>query len=155
MLSDTFNTPLDENLNSLALNGQARADLRTAGKWGRLLAIVAFIFLGLAVLGIIFGASSFLAMGSAFGSGMGAMGGLIMLLYLAILAIAFYIYYLLYQFATNAIIAADSQSGSALNNSLAALAKLFMIAGIFTLIFIVIYALGIAAFLVIGLITGF
>lgn len=158
MLSDNFDTPLDGGMSShLSFDGEAAKHLRTAGKWGRLLAIVGFVFLGIGILGILFGGSALMALGTGMGD-MGTMGGfgaIMMVFYLAIFAFSFYLYYLLYQFSTNAILAADSQSGSALTMSMASLAKLFTIAGILTFGILALYVVGIAGALLFGAMSGF
>ncbi len=157
MLSDNFESTLDGSMSgSTSFTTEAALHLRTAGKWGRFLAILGFVFLGIAVLGLLVGGSALFALGTGMGE-MGLMGGLgviMMLFYLAIFAFSFYLYYLLYQFSTNAIAAADTQSGAALTASMASLSKLFTIAGVFTLGIMVLYIVGIVGALIFGAISG-
>lgn len=158
MLSDNFESPLDGGMSSqMSFDGEAARYLRTAGKWGRLLSMAGFVFLGIGLLGILLGGSAFLALGTGMGN-MGLMGGfglVMMLFYVAIFAFGFYLYYLLYQFSTNAILAADTQSGPALTASMASLAKLFTIAGILTLGIMALYIVGIAGALLFGAMSSF
>ncbi len=157
MLSNNFESPLDSDMGSrMSFDGEAARHLRTAGKWGRLLAIVGFVFLGIGILAILLGGSAFFALGTGMGE-MGFLGGfgvIMILFYLAIFAFSFYLYYLLYQFSINAILAADTQSGPALTASMASLAKLLTIAGILTIGIMALYIIGIAGALLFGALSG-
>lgn len=148
-MTDDLNRPLDEGMNEmLSLNATAIANLRTAGKWGKFLAIVGFIFIGLSIFGLLLGGGSMLfLLLSASGSG-GAAGGfgtLILIFYGLIFLFVLYIYWQLYQFSINAVKAADSGSQVAMAESMKSLATIFRIAGILTTIFLGMYGLMILA----------
>lgn len=132
MTSD-FDT-LDDGIGrvGLTLSMADKENLRSAGKWGRFLAIVTFVFLGLGLIGALFAGGTMMSVMT--GSDMGGFGALSMVLYL--LAFVFYgvIAYLVYEFSTKAIRAVDNDDQTAMTASFRALKRLYAIFGILTVI---------------------
>lgn len=138
-------TPLDQgNDGNLALTTAAVQSLREAGKWGRFIAIVYFIFMGIGILATLFvGGTSMMALAT--------LGGVFSLVYLFFMLLSIglgvYLTYKLYSFSTNAIKAADLNDANALSLSMDALRFVFKFTGILMIILLGFYALGIIAFI--------
>jgi hypothetical protein len=141
----------DAPAEGLRISNQATADLREAARWARFLAIVNFVFLGLAGLGI-------LTIGSFMGSSASsdptgvtsAFGGVILFSYVVLLAIAFFPVLYLYRFGTLGRQAADHRSQPALNDALANIKAHYRFVGIIMLIGLAFYGF----VLVLALFTG-
>lgn len=144
MFQESF-SPLDQSTGS-GLNVQPVAFdyLRTAGKWGKFIAIANFVFIGLTIFGFIFGGVSSLVMLASMGSGLGG-GEVFMTLFIGLMGISIlfgaYLNYKLYLFSTNAIRAADLQDSQALTISIASLKTLLKVFGVILAIFLGFYAL--------------
>jgi hypothetical protein len=145
---------LDQNVGGaeLGMSAQARNHLYEAARWGKFLAIVGFVGIGLLVLvglvmGILFGAA-----GSEFGAGgLGMLGGGFMtLLYILIAIFYFFPVLYLYRFSMRGMSAARNGSQAELEDSLANLKSMFKFLGILTVVVLCLYGLG----LVIGLIAA-
>ena len=143
--------PLDSGASTttVSLNNQDLQFLRTAGKWGRFIAIVSFVSIGLGILSLIV-----LLTASSIGSGAGlgetgAIGVGIVMMYIPLLLAYIYPTVKLFQFSSNAIQAADARDGLAASEAFSALKSLFKFLGILLIIVIALYALvmiGAAAF---------
>lgn len=147
-MTEDFGT-LDAGMGNsgLTLTANDLSNLRTAGKWGRFLAISGLVIIGLSVLAMLFFGGTMLTMMSM-GSGMGDLGGVgaiggtfIFIIYGIVFAISGYIYWMLYQFSTNAIKAADSGSQAAVTDAFSSLKSMLKVSGIILAIFLSIYAL--------------
>lgn len=149
---------LDNNLNTdnLILNQETKAYLVETAKWAKLMAIVGIVMLGLMIL-------ASLAMGAFMGTMMSSMGGdvggpasalgggFISFIYIAMAIIyAFPIMYL-YKFATKMKLAIANNDQTLLTESLRNLKSCYKFMGIFILIMLVFYGIGI----IIAMIGGF
>lgn len=137
-----INQPLDSEINSLDITPESRAYLLEAAKWGRFVAIVSFVFLGLFVLMFLFmgGTLMSLGLGSEMGE-LGIMGGLGAFVYLLLIfALMFFPSYYMYKFSTRIITAVKSDSTLDLTEGLKNLKSLFKFYGILLAIMIAIYA---------------
>ncbi len=130
--------------------------LREIAKWGKLLAIVGFVGLGLI---IIFGVMMGLMMGYAIAdlssvnsnNAASAMGGVFFAIYMfAIAAIYFFPLYYLLKFSNAMKAALDNHDQIALNDSFKNLKSCFKFIGIFTAVVVAIYALALVITLVFG-----
>lgn len=139
MVSD-FNTPIDGDMTSSTdMNSELRDHFRTAGKWGRFIAIVGLAMTGLMLVTMLFtGGAMFSMMADTpgFGGGAGAFGGAMMIFYLAIFLFSAYIYYLLYKFSVDAIKAADRDDMVTAASAMKSLGTLFKIVGVITAIYV-------------------
>ncbi len=136
--------------NNLMLEDTARIHLAESAKWGRFLSIVAFVMIGLMVLG----ALAIMAVGSTLFSsipnGLGTVSGFAFgFIYLIIAAIYLYPTMKLHNFAKNAKLALASNNSQLLTESLGNLSSIFKFFGIVTAIVLGIYAL----FFVFGLLA--
>lgn len=144
MFQESF-SPLDQPTSGgLALSTVAAQNLREAGKWGRFIAIVYFIFMGIGLLATLFaGSASIMVLAN--------LGGVFSLVYLFLMilfiGLGIYLTYKLYSFSTNAIKAADLNDANALSLSMDALRFVFKFTGILMIILLGFYALGIIAFI--------
>ncbi len=80
---------------NLIINQPIRDFLSESARWAKFLAIVGFVFLGLAVLGVLIGGSTIMTL-----SGMAGFGALGMIFYLGLLGVSAIPIYYLYNFAT-------------------------------------------------------
>ncbi|MEO0687376.1 MAG: hypothetical protein AAFY76_20590 [Cyanobacteria bacterium J06649_11] len=147
MLSD-FNNPIDGGLASGgSLSTELRTHLKTAGKWGRFIAIVGFVILGITIFSalIMGGGMATAMMGLDGGAGMAGFGVGIMVFYVLFLGFILYIYYLLYRFSTQAISAADGDDPIAAAESMKAMATILKIVGVLTALYLGIVAFGFIA----------
>lgn len=121
-------------------------------KWGRFLAIVSFVMLGLMTLGTIF--SVFLGVG-AVGviSGVTAQGSLVVVVYLLVALLYFFPTYYLYKFSTKLKAGLLESIQSDVDSGFENLKSMFKFMGILMIIVLSFYAL---AFLMglIGMLTG-
>ena len=135
MVSD-FDT-LDDSLGGegLAIKPNDAGALRTAAKWARFMAIVGFVLLGLAVIGLLFSINSLSALQAAFG----VSGGVFFLGYIVLLAIQALVPFFLWQFSSKALLALNSNSSLALTESFAGLRNLMIFFGVIVAIIVAIY----------------
>lgn len=124
---------LDNNIGSMSndIELRTRELLTTAGKWGRFLAILGFIFCGLILLGAIIVMSI----------SRGAEVALIALLYIGICVLYFLPTLYLYRFSDAAIATGTNGSSEDLHETILNLKKLLKFVGIMTIVVIGIYLL--------------
>lgn len=143
---------MEENVNAkeMRITPVDKANLATAGKWAKFIAIVDFVMLGLSVIAIVFMLLGMTIAGIAL-PGVGAEAMTFMTVYmivmLAFMLIAFLPALYMFRFAQNAIEAADGDgTGEDVTDSLANLRRYFKFNGILLAIVI--------AFLLISVIVG-
>lgn len=139
---------LDAGLGSanLALSPTDASNLRTAGKWGRFIAITGLVLIGIGIVSMLIFGSSLVAMGSSpelamLTGGAGSFFIVLLAFYGIIFAVSIYLYWQLLQFSTNAIKAADTGSQVAMTASFESLKTMFKITGIMVAIMLGLYAL--------------
>ncbi len=145
-------TTLDSDYGGgLSLSGEDTANLRKAGKWGRVLGILSMAFMGLLLLFIVFFGGTFLAL-SGIGDVTGGGVAMTMVLgfYALVLLLFFYLSYLLYKFGADAVAAVDQGRADSMTTSLSSLARLFKIYGIISIVYLGFVALGAASMLFTG-----
>lgn len=130
----------DTNETGMVITNESREYLREAAKWGKFLAIVGFIFVGIIALGALFAGS---ILGGSLGREMGFPGAgiFITLLYLAFAALYFFPCLYLYNFSAKAKLALLTNSTSGMTEALKNLKSMFKFMGIFTAVILGIYAL--------------
>ena len=140
---------------TLALSSEDKLNLRSAGKWGRILGIVGMVILGLFLVAILFGGGSFLTLllgagleDDGFSAGMGAFGAVTMVFYGAFILFGLYLYYLLYNFGDKAVRAVDTNNTAAMSEAFASQSRLYKILGIATMIYVALMALGLLTMVV-------
>lgn len=140
-----------ETKNELVLEVQAEVYLRETRKWAKFLAIVGFIFMGIMVLAAIAMFAFSGSMGSIMPFPMAGIG----FLYLVIAGMyCIPIYYLL-QFSNKTKQALDSQNTQTLTESMGYLKSHYKFIGIFTIVMLALYPIGIIVAIVIGASQGF
>lgn len=137
ILDEAYSNP-DTGLSTLA-----KSYLQETAKWGKFLAIVGFVMLGLVVLGILFALtlspSSLFSELIGFG-GMGAGMGIFMFFYLLfVIAIIFFPSYYLYKFSTQIKSAINSNDDVVLTEAFGNLKSLYKFWGIFIAIILGFY----------------
>ncbi len=142
------NQPLDSNFKEgLHLSGQSLGYLKETAKWGKFLAIVGFVMLGLVMLiflllAIFVGSTGLAALDGPESAVFGAMGAATIMFYVFLFIIFYFIPSLfLYRFATNMQIALRNEDSDTLQTSLSNMKSLFKFFGILTAIFLGLYAL--------------
>jgi len=135
----------------ISLSSADLSNLRTAGKWGRFIAIVTLVSMGLIILAMLMFGGTMLAMASPELGAMGAAGGTMVLIFY-VLMFALYIYptVMLYKFSTGIIKAADNKNAEAASAAFASLKSMFKFMGILLAIILGLYAL----MFLIGLLGG-
>ncbi|MFT5748289.1 MAG: hypothetical protein ACI9XO_004794 [Paraglaciecola sp.] len=133
----------DTNETGIAITHESRAYLQEAAKWGKFLAIVGFVFIGIIALIAVFAGSIMGTMMGELGGGHGFPGGGIFLtvLYLGIAALYFFPCLYLYKFSTQTKMALLTNSTQGLSESLKNLKSMFKFMGIFTAVILSLYAL--------------
>ncbi len=141
-------TPTPQGLN---LNLVSEDFLRNTAKWGKFLAIVGFVMIGLIVLMAIFAGTFFSAVMSGAGAdGFGGAGGAFLsFLYLLFAALYFFPVLYLYKFSNKMQVALLHRNEDLVTESFKNLKSLFKFMGVLTLIMLGFYALGLL-FAVIG-----
>lgn len=139
------------------LSEQDIQNLYNTGKWGKFLTIVGFVGLGLMVLGGIImmfaGGAMFGSMGTGLGS---AFGGIFFgIIYLGMAILYFFPTYFLFNFSTKVIKAVEQQAREILSESFRYLYKLYKLIGIFVIVVLSLYALGIVIAIFAGIISAF
>ncbi|MCB0691539.1 MAG: hypothetical protein KDC16_07840 [Saprospiraceae bacterium] len=131
------------NVNSLTQN-----HLYQIAKWGKIISIIIFVYIGLMILYMFVGMSTFMAlfmgglsdsMDPSMDAGFGAFGVFFMILFGGMLLFGLYLNYLLYKFSTTLKMALDDQNSSLLTESFSNLKNLFKIYGIILIIVVAIY----------------
>ncbi|MBS1587583.1 MAG: hypothetical protein JSS82_18770 [Bacteroidetes bacterium] len=139
----------DSGIFNLEVDEVAKSHLLETARWGKFLAIVGFIIIGLMVLLGLFGGMA----ASSFGGG-GLLGGLsgvsLLLFYLLIAALYFYPCFTLYRFASNMKPAINTMNRQQFNSALGNMKALFQYMGIMTIIMLSLYGI-LLIFVIIGL----
>jgi len=148
-----------ENENSqLAISGQGKMYLLETAKWAKFLAIITFVFLGLAALGGIFMIAMHSLMPAPAGRMMGPLGHAFFVVYglflLIIVAIAIIPTYYLYQFAVRTQAAVVSNDEVVMTESLGWLKKRFKFIGVMTIVVLCFYVLMIIIGVIVSLTAG-
>lgn len=120
----------------LIINQPIRDFLAESARWGKFLAIVGFVFLGLGVLGLLIGGGTLMAV-----SGMGGLGTLGIVFYLVLLGVSAIPIYYLYNFATKTKVALNDDNQAYLVDAFENHKSMFKFYGIFMAIMLGIYAL--------------
>lgn len=139
------------SLFNLSIDSTTKAHLGEAAKWARFLAIVGMVFLGLAVIGILFFAVYLTSMSNSsdnesgisntfFNSGFGVG---IALIYILLIGLWFFPLLFLLRFANKMKVALAGNDQQALHISVQNLKMSFRFVGIITIIILALYALGI------------
>ena len=147
--------PLDDNYASgPGLPPAGSTNLRKAGKWGRFIGIVSMASIGFLLLMLVLFSGTIISTMDAdpFGSAQGLAQWMapMLVFYGLFFALFLYLAYLLYSFGSNAMTAVDRSDEQAITASFGALARLFKIMGVLTVIQLCFYALWIVFFLVSG-----
>ena len=143
-----------EDQNTLKLNELAIAALRESAKWCMFLAVVGFIFIGLMVIGGLFMTVAMSALSSMPNDPYGQMGmnnpfmaikGFIGLIYIVFALLYFFPVYYLFNYAKGTKQALESGNSEVLSKALVNLKSHHKFLGIFTIIMISLYVIGIIA----------
>lgn len=142
---------LDERYigDNLAVSFKAKNYLVTISNWGKFLAILGFVFSGLAV----FGSIAVLINLSNYGNIPGLGKNFMLYIGLGYLVFAFiygFLSYLLFSFCSHAKKSVTNTDSIALEKSLNQLKKIFIIMGVSTIVFIALYAI-----FMIAMVAGF
>lgn len=137
---------LDDNTISdsgLVITPSIRNFLSQSARWGKFMAIVGLVGMGLMIIAILLGGGTMLAMmtGSNELSGFGAGGTLFMLLYVVFLALFIMPFIYLYNFSTKVQTALRDDNQTVLTDAFENHKSLFKFYGVFTAIFIGFYAI--------------
>jgi len=154
---------LDNNLNSdnLVLNQETKAYLTETAKWAKLLAIVGFVMLVIMILaslamGAFMGTMMSSTMADSGGGLAGALGGgALSFMYIIIAIIYYFPLMYLYKFATRMKTALASNDQASLNESIKNLKSCYKFLGIFTLVTVIIYGIGIVFAMIGGMFAAF
>ncbi len=150
-------TTLDDNLtDDLTLDDSAKQNLLTAAKWGKFLAILGFIGIGLMVVAAFFMGSIFRMSGMNDVSPMplGNMTSMITIMYLIIAVIYFFPVWYLFKFSENAKKAVLNNQQMSVTEAMNYLKRMFKFMGVFTLAIFGLYAMAIIASLSGALLGG-
>jgi hypothetical protein len=143
---------LDSNMvreNTSFITEEIKSYLMESAKWGKFLAIMGYIGIGLMLLlGV-----GVMAMGSAAAliPGMGVNMGAFGLIYVAIAAFYFFPVYYLHQFSARMKQGLISQDAQSVTTGFQNLKSLFKFMGIFTIVILSIYVLAIAIAIIAGI----
>ena len=107
-------------------------------KWGKFLAIVGFVVMGLMVIGALIVALGSSQLGSV--TGLGSSVGIFALIYIVVAGIYFFPVYYLFQSSVKIKQGLESQNLQVMTDGFKNLKSLFKFMGIFTIIIFVIYA---------------
>ena len=144
-------TALDYGAGSLQMSSSIRQSLQNTAKWGTLLSIIGFIFIGLMVISGVFIASSMSTLSSELGTFGGSFGVLFGVGYLVSAALSFYPTYLLFKFSNGIKKSLREEDQLQLESAMNYLSNLYTFWGILTIVLIAIYVISIIA----GVILGF
>jgi Family of unknown function (DUF5362) len=145
----------ESSLFSLQVDHNVSPYLNETARWAKFLAIMGFIVCGFILLVSIFLSSfinsAFLRMGAT--GGVGALGGILSGVYIIIAIIYFFPCLYLYNFASKMLVALRSNDQEQLSNSFRNLKSCFRFIGIFMVIILGFWVLGIV-FAMIGMAFG-
>lgn len=130
---------------------QAEVYLRETAKWAKFLAVIGFIFMGLMVLG----SFAVFAFAGSIGSLMPFPIGGIGFLYLVLAGVYFFPIYYLLQFANKAKHALASKSTQSLSESMKNMKSHYKFMGIFTIVMLALYPIGIIVAVIFAASQGF
>ena len=119
----------------LIITDPIRGFLAESARWGKFIAIISFVFIGLGALMMLFGGGAMIA------GGMAGMGGVAMLFYLVLLGISIIPVIYLYNFATKMQVALRDDDQMYLRDAFENHKSMFKFYGIFIAIMLGIYAL--------------
>ena len=144
---------VNQNLFELQLDQPSTAHLGEAAKWAKFLAIMGFIFCGLMIVIALFAGTLIGSAMSAAGGGIASMfgSGIITTFYLVIAGIYFFPCLFLFRFASLMQHAIRDHEQNKLQESLKNLKSCFRFLGIFTIIVLCFYVLGMFGFMMLGL----
>jgi len=128
----------------LSITDPIRSFLAESARWGKFIAIIGFVFIGLGVLMMLFGGGAMIA------GGMAGMGGIMILVYVVALGISLIPIYYLYNFATKMQVALRDDNQEFLRDAFENHKSMFKFYGILMAIMLGIYAL----MFLIGIIGG-
>ncbi|MGH1435604.1 MAG: hypothetical protein ACRBG0_14240 [Lewinella sp.] len=128
----------------LIITDAIRSFLAESARWGKFIAIIGFVFIGLGVLMMLFGGGAMIA------GGMAGMGGIMILVYVIALGISLIPIYYLYNFATKMQVALRDDNQVFLRDAFENHKSMFKFYGILMAIMLGFYAL----MFLIGIIGG-
>lgn len=128
----------------LIITDPIRSFLAESARWGKFIAIIGFVFIGLGVLMMLFGGGAMIA------GGMAGMGGIMILVYVIALGISIIPIYYLYSFATKMQVALRDDNQTFLRDAFENHKSMFKFYGILMAIMLGFYAL----MFLIGIIGG-
>lgn len=140
-----------ENRTELVLEMQAEVFLREGRKWAKFLAIIGFIFMGLAALGAI----SIFALSGAISPYMSFPMGGIAVFYLVLIGIYFFPIYYLLQFSNKAKEALDTRNTQSLTEAMRLLKSHYKFIGIMFIVMLALYLIVIIGAIAFGVSQGF
>jgi len=147
--------PLDDNFTTDGVNitEEIKSYLYETAKWGKFLSIVAFVFIGLIIIGMLImlfvGASALSGLGDS--AAMGGVGmGFMVMVYGIMIALYFFPTLYLYRFSTKMKIALDANDQQSLSESFMNMKSVFKFWGIFTAIIIGFYVLAFLGGIIFG-----
>lgn len=145
--------PYEEN-DDLIITYDAMRFLKESGKWGQMLAIVGFVFLGLMVLASFFMGTFMSSLygdagGSLYGDAGGSFYGILLgIVYLVMAIIYFFPILYLYKFSTQIKSALNQNDSDLMATAFENMKSMYKFMGIFTIISIGLYfILGVGAFI--------
>jgi len=140
--STSINNP-DASGNELSISRKSAAYLSETEKWTKFLSIVGFAFVGIIVIIALFASSIFSSVPFGQNSGMGgSMGFVFSGIYFVMAALYFFPIWYLYKFSTNIKDAIQSKSSEQLELALSNQKSFFKFIGIFTVVVLVFYGIG-------------
>ncbi|WP_461640021.1 hypothetical protein [Labilibaculum euxinus] len=148
---ENLETQGTEIKNELLLETQAEVYLRETAKWAKFLAIVGFIFMGFMVLGsfVVFALAG--SMASILPFPIGGIG----FLYLVLAGVYFFPIYYLLQFANKAKLALAGKSTQSLTESMKYMKSHYKFMGIFTIVMLALYPIGMIVAIIVAASQGF
>lgn len=140
-----------ENRSELVLDMQAEVFLRETRKWAKFLAIMGFIAMGFMLIGSVV---MFVISGSM-GSSMPFPMWIIGFIYLVLAGVYFFPIYYLFEFSNKAKEALDLRNTQTLTESMKCLKSHYKFLGIFTIVMLALYPIGIVVAIVVAASQGF
>ena len=136
----------EQPLFQLKLDDNVKAHMQEAARWGKFLAIVGFIIIGIMVIGGIFVGIAVSAVSSVYGSGgnaaLGLLGGTgLALIYILLAAIYFYPVYALLKFSSLSKAGLNENNQEKFTRSFSYLKGMFRYCGILVIVVIALYLL--------------
>lgn len=133
----------------LAINPESAEFLSSAAKWGKFLAIVGFVMIGITVIFAFFAGSFFSPMMHEVDGAMGLAGGAFFAVFYLLFALLYFFPVLyLYRFSAKMQDALRVQSENLVAESFKNLKSLLKFVGILTMVFFGIYALGLISMVI-------